>query len=511
MTKACSFANGLPFCQSAQNTQSKQTNLSLGLRVSAVVLGAIALIASTLTLCGIIPLSNSIGWSIFAGGSISVILGTSIKCVNNTTDTDIRNTHADKFSDNAAKGHVSPDSDDTIGSEHQEASQQVVEDKKHKQASAVEEYSISERELQEGITISKRTRSRITRHWYSILHNSPEKGLKFYPCGQCAHRVFALDAVPGLIFKLQVYNDGSRGTDSPIAERYKSMVNALTVCRTHQLDLLVIPKAKLFTVQMEGKKYELIAEQKLDINHEEETQEQYYDDYADSLDKAIRQLAIFICRTGHSQVTWKHNSVLNDSLDEEGNRKFALVDVEKMDDAEVGLFGKQNRSRGLVGCVNERQGLMVLEVAKMNNIDTTYFAGAHERRKAELADQEGLKHYHISRNITRGDEPVIVDIETIDFPYAPDKVRKLREIAAHIIQTINTNIEKSSSEASRRERRCTRIKTRSERFGNLVELVEPERDVTYLGCVVNKLIELGHIYKFDSKSDHSVNAWLLQA
>lgn len=35
---------------------------------------------------------------------------------------------------------------------------------------------------------------------------------------------------------------------------------------TNQLALLVIPKAKLFTVDLRGKKYEAIAEKKVDTN-----------------------------------------------------------------------------------------------------------------------------------------------------------------------------------------------------------------------------------------------------
>ena len=51
------------------------------------------------------------------------------------------------------------------------------------------------------------------------------------------------------------------------------MLYAQTVIRTHKLGLLVIPHAKLFTVNVKGKKQEILAEEKMDINPYESAQE----------------------------------------------------------------------------------------------------------------------------------------------------------------------------------------------------------------------------------------------
>ncbi|MDQ5957020.1 MAG: hypothetical protein QG627_1305 [Chlamydiota bacterium] len=66
------------------------------------------------------------------------------------------------------------------------------------------------------------------------------------------HLVFELDISPGLLFKRKNCNS--------MKALYKNMIF------TNQLALLVIPKAKLFTVDLRGKKYEAIAEQKVDTN-----------------------------------------------------------------------------------------------------------------------------------------------------------------------------------------------------------------------------------------------------
>lgn len=212
-----------------------------------------------------------------------------------------------------------------------------------------EGFDISEKELQQGISISKETILKIQTCVKKIFQEHQD-GIRLYH-SQERHLVFELDTAPGLLFKIDYYNS--------MKDRYQNMIYAQTVIRTDQLGLLVIPKAKLFTVDLGGKKYEVIAEQKVDINSHESVQEEYFLDFADSLNETIRQLGFFICKTGYSDVTWANNPILNNSLDEKGDRKIALIDLEEINDPEIGLFGEENRRRGLVGCVNEKQAKMI--------------------------------------------------------------------------------------------------------------------------------------------------------
>ncbi|VHO02673.1 hypothetical protein [Candidatus Rhabdochlamydia sp. T3358] len=207
-----------------------------------------------------------------------------------------------------------------------------------------EGFDISEKELQQGISVSEEIIVKIQTCMKKIFQEHQD-GIKLYH-SQERHLVFELETAPGLLFKIDYYNS--------MKDRYQNMIYAQTVIRTHQLALLVIPKAKLFIVDLEGKKYEVIAEQKLDINPHEGAQEESFLDYADSLKETIRQLGFFICKTGYSDVTWGNNPILNNSLDEKGNRKIALIDLEEINNPEIGLFGEENRRRGLLGCVNEK-------------------------------------------------------------------------------------------------------------------------------------------------------------
>lgn len=289
-----------------------------------------------------------------------------------------------------------------------------------------EDYNINEKELQQEVSISEETISKIQTCMKNILQYKEEGSVKLYK-SQGNHRVFELDTTPGLIFKMKASkNCHIIGRDNSMKARYKTMINAQTIVRTHQLELLVIPNAKLFSVNVEGEEHEIIAEQKVDINQHESAQEQYFQDYANSLNKTIRQLAVFICKTGYSDVEWRNIPILNNSLDVNGNRKIALIDIEEMDSQTTGLFGGGFWRRGLVRCVNEEQGKIVETIAEQNGVSTSSFADAYDLRKEELEEGHRLKKYYATKNIVAGDEPIQIDEKTLNFSAYPEKPKNLR-------------------------------------------------------------------------------------
>ncbi len=119
------------------------------------------------------------------------------------------------------------------------------------------QYHISKQQLQQGISISEDIVSKIQMCMKDILQNNEEGGIKLYN-SQENHRVFALDTAPGFIFKMEANKTCHFiGRDISMATRYQNMIKAKTIVRNHQLGLLVIPNAKLFTVKAEGKNMKL--------------------------------------------------------------------------------------------------------------------------------------------------------------------------------------------------------------------------------------------------------------
>jgi hypothetical protein len=371
-----------------------------------------------------------------------------------------------------------------------------------------EEQRRSEKELQQGMSISEETVTQIQRCMKNLLQSKKEDGVKLYKC-QGNRRVFALDTAPAVIFKMKAYKSCSTvGRDDSMKARYQTMLNAQTVVRTQQLGLLIIPHAKLFNVNAENEKYEIIVEQKLDINSFESAQEQYFEDYADSLNEAIRQLAVFVFETGYNDVEWRNNPILNNSLDANGNRKIALIDIEEMGDARIGLIGGSWGRRGLVRCVNEKQGKIVETVAKEHNIGADFFAEARAQRKEELAEGRKLKKYHETKNIVKGNESVQVDESTLDFAaYADsDKAKQLKTVTIDLVKAINEKILTNSPDESVKGRRYIYIDTQSGFFYEMgKKLIDPVKirfktieeccNATFLGQAVKKLVDLGVIFK----------------
>jgi hypothetical protein len=399
----------------------------------------------------------------------------------------------------------------------------------------VKDYSIDEKELRKGISISSETVVKIQTCMKNILNRKDEDGVKFYN-SQRTHRVFSLETEPGLIFKMTVYkNRHTLDKNDSMKVRYQTMINAQTVLRTHQLGLLVLPHAKMITVAADGEEYDIIAKQKLDINHSEGAQEKLFEEYAGSLNETIRQLAVFICKTGYSDVEWRNNPLVNNNVD--GERKIALIDIEEMTSKKIGLFGGGFGRTGLVGLVTEEQGKIVESVAKQNGVNTASFANAkyglrtpsfahaQSKRKIILEDARLLKEFYAKKNIVRGDELIQVDEKALEFSDYPDKAENLKQLMHSLIKEINDKISKSSSEDSTKRRRYIHINVNEETFyGPHRNLIEPGEDshktaiafktaqeyyaATFLGYLVKKLQELGVIYNLVT---HNRHGYFLQA
>jgi hypothetical protein len=380
------------------------------------------------------------------------------------------------------------------------------------------EHEKSEQELQQGISLSATTLSKIQNCMSNILNQEPVAGIHFYTSQQ-AHRVFELDSDPGLIFKMSL-KKSTPTSDNSTKARYESMIKAQTVVRTHQLGLLHIPNAKFFTVDIQGKKVELIAEKKLDINPEGSAQEQHYYEYADRLNEAIRQLAVFICKTGFSDVEWRNIPILNTKVDGGRNTQIALIDLEEMASSSIGLFGKDRKRRGLVRCVTGEQGKIIESVAKQYCIQTNDFAEAAAKRREEVEDYKKLKEYYAKHHIVSGYEPIRLDIASIEFPEYPEKAKKLRELTEQIIHTMNDQILKASQNRSVKGRRSIFISKQTSLFKEACTfIIDPQEnpqqavrqgqaDITFLDHIVKKLTYLNLIFKL---IDRHPCGYLIQA
>ncbi len=306
---------------------------------------------------------------------------------------------------------------------------------------------------------------------------------------------------------------------------HQAMIDAQRVITTNNLGLLVIPRTtKPLDVKIGGEKHEFLVQEKLDTTPFLNGQEQLDAGYAGSLDETIRQLAIFICKQGLSDVQLRHIPILNNNLDGAGNRKIALISVSEMKNAMLrqgavtGLFGDQGANQtGLVHYVNKKQAQIIKTVADDNKIAAESFSDARKRKKTDLAKAE-LQAYYANSGITKGDEPIrvtnapisqlnqdgstttseilfFVNEQELTFPRNPSDAGKLKAYTLKLITEINEQIEKGSHHETIKERRTIIIDLqKNDQFREMDN--NSARNKTLLVNALNKLVELKVIVSF---------------
>lgn len=249
-----------------------------------------------------------------------------------------------------------------------------------------EEQKKSILELQTGMAISEKIKSKIVNQ----IKNEGIGGINFYE-SRLNHQVFSLDQFPGLIFKM--------GNISSTYKRFQTMIKAQTIVRIHNLGLLYVPHAVYFTVGDNGENC-IIAEQKLKINPDPSAQKQYFHDYAANLNETIRQLAIFICQTGSSDIEWRNIPILDNREGPNKEKIIGLIDVEENNGPSNGLFGSDILfpRRGLVRCVNEEQGRIIEVVAKQHGIKRKPDSFSNTFEEAFIMRKEELKREASDKN-----------------------------------------------------------------------------------------------------------------
>lgn len=359
------------------------------------------------------------------------------------------------------------------------------------------QYAQSENEIQQGLSLSLKDFENLKQ---CIQADFTGPGVRHYFSKHT--QVFSLASVPGIIFK--------RAGQS----RFDDMIRARTTIREDHLDHLVLPRAKMISVQVSGDPCNIIVEQKLDIDHDTADQEEHFEEHATSLNEAIRQLAIFICKTGYADVEWRNNPMLNNSGDTLGRRKIALVDVDGSGFPETGLFGGGLYINGLLSQVSLEQGRMIAAIAKENGVNTTPFENAYRYREAVIEKRKQLKQLYAEKRLTCPNQLVKFDVEILECSKYPEKIRLFREIAKEVIQEINLKIAENAQEKKTvKGIRSIQLVHRKEpfyRWGNFLKAFDKTPTNmellfnTHLGHVLRLLHEAKVILQIDCYTGHEV-------
>lgn len=213
------------------------------------------------------------------------------------------------------------------------------------------------------IEITPNTIAKIQKLMPKILPREASAEISWFSPPADRNRIFRLRDV-SFVFKMNI--EDNQKTE----QRFDNMIKARNVCSLYRLGLLVIPQAKKFNVTYKNQSYSVIAEQYLNILPTDGLQEDMYFKHAKGLLETMRQIAIFVAKTGFSDVEWRNIPLLD-------SRRVALIDLEHMEEVSTGFFGDSKaRRRGLIDCCTseEQLDLVLAEAHKyFSNMDNSQY------------------------------------------------------------------------------------------------------------------------------------------
>lgn len=377
----------------------------------------------------------------------------------------------------------------------------------------------AKRQLEEGIDIPQTTIEKIKTLRPKILGRQDDTEITWHARGN--NLVFSLTTDPDLIFKMAppgrgVVRAGRTVTAQQLSIlRFANMVKAVEVCTANRLNLLVVPHAKMFNI--DG--MTLIAEERVNINQNESAQEHLY--HLSGLNETARQLAIFIAKTGFSDVEWRNIPLIDTTPEFQGNRQIALVDLEDMDGADTGIFGGGLGRRGLIRCLHSEEQIdMVLAEAQRQGIRSQNPSPEQiKARRMEEIQRDRELHQFYERNgiLENARKPIhVADLSSLDLNLEElgqtrEKIT-LRDAVIDVIAQINEAIANAPENAAIKGKRYIRLNTNDDRKLRLYNrsgidrssflLTEEEEQQIWLRQIINALVTKGHLFKLCEVNSH---------
>lgn len=379
------------------------------------------------------------------------------------------------------------------------------QDKPQEEIDKINDLEKAKNELEKGLVLTPTTLDKINDVISKILNGEQVENIERLK----GSNVFKHQEIPNLVFKW--------GHPLSMEERFENMIKAKSICLINNLGLLIIPHARKFTLNINGKEWVFIAEESMDIISNESAQEEFYHKYSKELNETARQLAIFIAKTGFNDVTPRNIPIINEAEDFHGPRRVAMIDLEHMQNEIKGFTGDANGSRGLLHCVSEEQIDIVIDEARKNGI-----AISDEDKKCRLRGLESdkkLRQFYENKGIVTGKEPIQVDVDSLGLDLTEkgkisvfNKVSRecevqtvtLREVTEQVVAKINKRIQKKSDKESTKGKRYILLSTDKKPFFQYLAFGLPPKDQLFIdkddkrlwfNRIIQALVEKGHVFK----------------
>ncbi len=285
--------------------------------------------------------------------------------------------------------------------------------------------------------------------------------------GFCSHKAFSLPSLPDLIFIAA--GDGYelagkvRFDNDLIDYMFENIKKGEQICKTHNLYLLTIPCTTKLDVEVQGKKYTLLAQERLKYNPQ--TQKEEYYKHAQTMVETFRQLTAFVALTGAERMEWINMPILNPDFP--GAKQVALLAWVFMENSKRGIFGRAGYpAPGLVGSAfSEEQLEVVFEEASKGGVtppnDTSEETEktSMDRKKIRLQQIEyyhQLRLFHEEKGIFQNPrKPISIDPWNLNLKEQEknDTSETMRHVLALVLKHIDEGLKKAPDRSSIEEKR----------------------------------------------------------
>lgn len=353
--------------------------------------------------------------------------------------------------------------------------------------------------LEEGVDVSRETLEKISSLTIEQLENPNEHELIVH-VGYGPKYIFSFKSDPHLIFTFWGSSRNGR-RHSPAELYFKNMIKAEKACLMHQLDLLIIPRGKI--VEVNG--HSFIVQKLTPVDSSEKTQEHLYKTLS-HLDETVRQLALFIIKTGFNGTHVRKMPIIDQAPEFVGNRRVALMDLELMDGPEEGIYGYNNYAGLLYFFYSEAQVDSVLREAERHEIFYKTFA-SKELKNEILACIEKRKkrdQFHVDHGIVANPlKPFTMtafselDLQEQGQYTSNGKTETitLGEVAQKVIDTMNQQLAESSDQDSLYRRRNLSLDFRQEPLKSYAQICNSENtNLQWIERILEVLKEKGSIF-----------------
>lgn len=375
-------------------------------------------------------------------------------------------------------------------------------------------------ELEKGIEIPSKIQEELERLLPTIKDFADDEDIEWI--SKANNLVFSLKAAPDLVFKMaQPYRNirtkkGWANAKQLDEKRFANSVKAKEICLAHGLDLLEVPATRKIEIGNQT----INAEKRQKISSSQERQEDFYYELS-GLNRTVKQLTTFGVKARFSDIAWRNIPILDDDPEYAGDRRVALIDVEEMESARVGIFGSKTPAgvitrTGLINCLtSEEQIDIALKEAKRCGMTSRKAKKIKADRLEGIHAYNQLQAYYKDKSIIDyPNQPIQVDFDTLNLDLDRQATRRittietrnglfdgktitdvqisLAEAVQDVVNEFNRLLQRNPEEGSIKRRRQLHIDTFN---GNL-------SDSEWLPSVLEALKEQGCIFNFKKIGQH---------